>query len=148
MSVVEDALTAASAGVRDKGVTSMQAAKACGLWGGLFEVARASKVGMRIEKDRIPLPDEVAKICALFDINPYSAISEGTLIITCRKFRTGEVIGRLEDKGILAAAVGETLPEEEGVTLVEEGRDRPLDHPRVDPFWEAFGRTMTEETGG
>jgi hydrogenase maturation factor len=144
MSVVEDAMTAASVGVRDEGVTTMHDATECGLWGGLIEVARASGVGMRIEKERIPILDEVTKICDLFDMDPYCAISEGTLIITCRKEKTAEVLSRLEAKGITAAAIGETVPGEKDVTLVEEGRERILEHPRVDPFWAAFGRAMAE----
>jgi len=41
MSVVTEAALAASVGVRDDGVTAMHDATECGLWGGLYEVARA-----------------------------------------------------------------------------------------------------------
>src|SRR4030042_6010786 len=37
MSVVEDALTAVSVGVRDNGVSAMHDATECGIWGGLYE---------------------------------------------------------------------------------------------------------------
>lgn len=143
MSVVEDALTAASVGVRADGVTAMHDATECGLWGGLYEVARASRVGMRIESERIMVPDEVEKVCRLFGMDPFTAISEGTLVLTCRPHRTAEVLARLAAKGIAAAKIGETLPEAEGITLVEGGRSRPLEHPRVDPFWAAFGNAMS-----
>ena len=142
MSVVEDALTAASVGVRDEGVTAMHDATECGLWGGLYEVARASHVGMRVEREKIPVPEEVQKVCDLFGIDAFSSISEGTLIVACKKQKTGEVLSRLEGKGIVAAAIGETLPEDHGITLVESGRETPLEHPRVDPFWKAFGQAM------
>jgi len=147
MSVVEDALTAAAVGVRGDGVTAMHDATECGLWGGLYEVARASRVGMRIMRERIVVPEEVEKVCRLFAIDPFSSISEGTLVLTCRKHRTAEILARLAAKGIGAAAIGETLPEAEGVTLVEGGRTRALEHPRVDPFWAAFGRAMAEGDG-
>jgi hydrogenase maturation factor len=39
MSVVEDASTAASVGVRENGVTAMHDATECGVWGGLYELA-------------------------------------------------------------------------------------------------------------
>ena len=55
MSVVEDALTAVEVGVRDEGVTAMHDATECGVWGGLFEVAEASEVGMVVHKDDIIL---------------------------------------------------------------------------------------------
>jgi hydrogenase maturation factor len=144
MTVVEDALTAASVGVREEGVTAMHDATECGLWGGLYEVARASDVGMRIDREKIPVQEEVRKVCELFGIDPFCSISEGTLILACKKHKTAEVLSRFKEKGILAAAIGETLPEEHGVTLVERGRERPLEHPRVDPFWKAYGQAMAE----
>jgi len=144
MSVVDDALTAASVGVRDGGVTAMHDATECGIWGGLYEVARASRVGMRIEREKIPVLDEVRKVCELFGIDPFCSISEGTLVLTCKKHKTAEVLSRLEAKGILAAAIGETFPEGHGITLVESGRENPLEHPRVDPFWKAYGQAMAE----
>jgi hydrogenase maturation factor len=138
---------AAAAGVRADGVTAMHDATECGLWGGLYEVARASRVGIRIERERIAVPEEVAKVCALFDIDPFSAISEGTLVLTCRPHCTQEVLARLGAKGIAAAQIGVTLPEAEGITLVEGGRARPLEHPRIDPFWAAFGKALAEGDG-
>ncbi len=146
MTVVEDAMTAAGVGVRERGVTSMHDATECGLWGGLYEVARASRVGMRIEKERIPVPEEVDKICRLFGMDPFCAISEGTLIITCRKEKSGEVVSRLAARGIAAAMIGETCPEDHGITLVEKGKEQSLEHPRVDPFWEAYGKALAAET--
>lgn len=141
---VEEATIAASVGVRKDGVTAMHDATECGLWGGLYEVARASRVGMRIERERIMVPEEVEKVCRLFAIDPFTSISEGTLVLTCKKHRTAEILTRLAAQGIAAAAIGETLPQAEGITLVESGRTRALEHPRVDPFWAAFGKAMSE----
>ena len=140
MSVVEDALTAVQAGVREDGVTSMHDATECGVWGGLFEVAQASKVGMAIDKDKIILDDTVKKICDLFGMEPYSSISEGTLIITCRPHKAQEVIQRLQDKDIKASIVGEVVEPQQGMTYHEGGKIHELIHPRVDPFWPAFGK--------
>ena len=90
------------------------------------------------------VPEEVEKVCRLFAIDPFTSISEGTLVLTCKKHRTAEILARLAAKGIAAAVIGETLPEAEGITLVEGGRARALEHPRVDPFWAAFGKAMAE----
>jgi len=140
MSVVEDALTAVSAGVRDDGVTAMHDATECGVWGGLVEIAQASGAGMVIEKEAIPVQDAVAKICALFEIDPYSSISEGTLLLTCRPHKAAEVLRRLGDKGIAASAAGEIVAAAEGLRCFSNGHAQPLVHPRVDPFWAAFGK--------
>ncbi|MBD3232097.1 MAG: AIR synthase, partial [candidate division Zixibacteria bacterium] len=80
MSVVEDALTAVEVGVRDDGVTAMHDATECGIWGGLAEIAQASEVGLVVDKEKIILGEKVAKICEYFKIDPFTSISEGTLI--------------------------------------------------------------------
>jgi len=144
MSVVEDALTAASVGTREKGVTSMHDATECGIWGGLYEVAKASKVGMRIEKEKIIVLDEVEKICSRFGMDPYSSISEGTLIITCKEKKIDLLLRKLSQKKISASVVGEVIPESKGIILVQQGREKPLRHPRIDPFWQAFARALEE----
>lgn len=140
MSVVDDALTAVEAGVRDDGVTAMHDATECGVWGGLAEIAQASNVGLVIEKGEILVDERVRKVCALFEIDPYTSISEGTLIITCRPHKADEVKRRLKDKGIPATIVGEIVEASKGVTYFENGRAHPLTHPKVDPFWVAFGK--------
>jgi hydrogenase expression/formation protein HypE len=145
MSVVEDALTAASVGTRENGVTAMHDATECGVWGGLYEIAQASQVGMRVEKDRIIILDEVEKICARFGMDPYSSISEGTLIITCKQKKVDLLLKKLAGKNIAASVVGEVIPKSKGIVLVEAGKERPLEHPRVDPFWPAFARALEEE---
>ncbi len=144
MSVVEDALTAASVGTRENGVTAMHDATECGVWGGLYEVAKASRVGMRIEKDKIIVLDEVEKICSKFGMDPYSSISEGTLIITCRESKVDTLLRKLRQKRIPASVVGEVIPESKGIILAERGKERSLEHPRVDPFWPAFARALAE----
>ncbi len=144
MSVVEDALTAVEAGVREDGVTAMHDATECGVWGGLVEVAEASKVGMTVEKEKIIVQDNVRKVCDLFKIDPYSSISEGTLIITVKPHKSQEVLKRLKDKGIPASSVGEVVENRKGLQLFEDGKSRPLEHPKVDPFWAAFGKAASQ----
>lgn len=146
MSVVEDALTAVSVGVRKKGVTAMHDATECGVLGGLFEIAQASEVGMRIQKGKIILMPEVERICAGFGMDPYSSISEGTLIITCKEEKAEDVVKALAKKDIHSSIVGEVVGKRKGIKLIEKGIERPLEHPRVDPFWTAFARTLEQVT--
>lgn len=143
MSVVEDALTAVEVGVRDDGVTAMHDATECGVWGGLVEIAQASKVGIVVDKEKIIVQDVISKVCDLFGIDPYSSISEGTLLVTCRPHKAAEVIQRLHDTGILASIVGEVVPQEKGMHYFENGKKHELAHPRVDPFWAAFGKAAS-----
>ena len=138
MSVVEDALTAVSVGVRDNGVTALHDATECGVWGGLFEIAQASNLGVRIEKEKIVVEDTVAEICGYFGIDPYASISEGTLIMSCRPHKAAAVVEALSRKGIKSSVVGELTNASKGMILVDGGREKKLVHPIVDPFWNAF----------
>ncbi|MDH4068532.1 MAG: AIR synthase-related protein, partial [Dehalococcoidia bacterium] len=138
MSVVEDAMTAVSVGVRERGVSAMHDATECGIWGALFELSQAAKLGIRIEKERITIKDCVEDICDLFAIDPYSSISEGTLVIACREQKAEEVVEALSRKGIPSSIVGELVDPKYGMALVEEGKEKKLEHPLVDPFWAAF----------
>jgi len=84
MSVVQDALTAVSLGVRADGITAMHDATEYGVWGGIYEMAQAAGLGTRVYKNRIVVEECVLEICSYFGIDPYSSISEGTLIIACK----------------------------------------------------------------
>ncbi len=138
MSVVEDAMTAVSVGVRENGVAAMHDATECGVWGGLYELAQAAGLGVRVEKEQIVVEDCVTEICSYFGIDPYASISEGTLIIACREHKAREVVEALSQKGIKSSIVGELTEQEKGMVLVEGGREKKLEHPIVDPFWKAF----------
>ncbi len=138
MSVVEDAMTAVSVGVRQDGVTAMHDATECGIWGGLYEVAQAAGLGVRVDKEQIVVDDGITEICSYFGIDPYASISEGTLIIACREHKAREVVNTLGHKGIASSIVGELTEPEKGMVLVSEGIEGKLKHPIVDPFWRAF----------
>lgn len=138
MSVVKDALTAVKIGVRDDGISAMHDATECGIWGGVYEIAQAADVGVRIEKEKIVVEECVKDICNLFKIDPYKSISEGTLIITCREKKAEEVVKALNIDNIRASIVGELIDVKFGMKLIEDGREKKLMHPKVDPFWKAF----------
>lgn len=147
MTVVEDALTAVSVGVRDNGVSAMHDATECGIWGGLYEIAQAAGLGVRVEQERIVVEDTIPEICQHFAIDPYASISEGTLIITCREPQAETVIAKLAAKNIKASIVGELTPPEDGMVLVKDGVAGELKHPIVDPFWRAFYDALAENPG-
>ena len=142
MSTVRDALTAAAAG----GVTSMHDATECGVLGGLYEVSQVGGVGMRVVLDDMIMQDVIRKTCGVFDIDPYSSISEGTLIATVRPEKSGAVLKALKREGIPASIAGEILPKGRGLVIVENGRERRLEHPKTDPFWMRFEEYLKKQT--
>ena len=139
MTVVPEARVAAAFGLRDAGVTSMHDATEGGVLGGLLEVAVASEMGVRVELDAIPIRPEVRAVCDHVGIDPYTSISEGTLIATVTPGRAESYVQALEDEGIDAAIVGEITDPSAGHILVDGSGEGPLEHPGLDPFWGAFG---------
>lgn len=148
MSVVEDAMTAIGVGVRDNGVSAMHDATECGVWGGLYEIAQAAGLGVRVEKEKIVLTEGIMEICRLFGIDPYASISEGTLILSCRPHKAEDVVKRLAAKGVRSSIVGELTDVKKGMVLVEGGKEKKLEHPIVDPFWRAFYDALQKNAGG
>jgi hydrogenase expression/formation protein HypE len=147
MTVVPEATVARGFGLRDEGVTSMHDATEGGVLGGLTEIASASKAGMRIELDAIPVREEVRAVCDHVGMDPYTSISEGTLIATVVADRAEAFVGALAAAGIASAIVGEVTEAADGVVLLTPEGERPLEHAGLDPFWEAFGRWAAEAAG-
>ncbi len=138
MTVVPEARIAAACGVRDDGVTAMHDATEGGVLGGLLEIAEASGVGMVIERGAIPVRPAVRAVCDAAGMDPYAAISEGTLLLTARPAHAQRVLAALHEGGVDAAEIGEVAPGSAGRSLVVDGRSEPLAHPGADPFWAAY----------
>jgi hydrogenase expression/formation protein HypE len=148
MTVVPEARVAASFGLREHGVSSMHDATEGGVIGALTEVAAASGVGLRVDLEAIPIPPEVRAVCDHVGMDPLISISEGTLIATVVPGRADEFVAVLGEEGIDAALVGEITPASAGLLATAAGDERPLAHPDVDPFWEAFGLWTDDAAAG
>ncbi len=146
MTVVEDAMTAINVGVRQNGITAMHDATECGIWGGLYELAEAAGLGVRVEQEKIVVEECITEICDYFKMDPYASISEGTLIACCRSHKAEEVVKALQARGISASIAGELTAADKGMVLVKEGREGRLEHPIVDPFWKAFYDVLAKQT--
>jgi hydrogenase maturation factor len=117
------------------GVHAMHDATECGIWGGLYEMARAGDFGFRVEKELIPVQPVISRTAKLFDFDPFSAISEGTLIAIVAREQAGALVKALTDKGTLCAVVGEVVSKGHGVKIVSGGQEIKLEHPKIDPYW-------------
>ncbi len=131
MTVMEDCAVAREF----PGVHAMHDATECGIWGGLYEMAQAGCYGLRIEENVIPVQPVIQKTAALFGFDPFSAISEGTLIVMVDKKEAGDLLSAFRGQEILAGVVGEVRPASEGLKIVSRGGERALEHPKVDPYW-------------
>ena len=131
MSVLDDCAVARTFA----GVHVMHDATECGIWGGLYEMARAGAYGLRIEEALIPVQPVVRRTAELFKFDPFSSISEGTLIAVVDAGEALELQAALAARGVLSAVCGEVVPAKEGLTVVRGGEMTVLEHPKTDPYW-------------
>ncbi|MDR0768009.1 MAG: AIR synthase family protein [Methanosarcinales archaeon] len=105
ISVIEEGVTAGDLGA--KIVHSMHDITEGGLYGALWEIAEASKTGVIVFEESVPVTDETKKICEYYHLDPYRLISSGSMIITTPSPEI--VLEKLREKKIQAAVVGEIV---------------------------------------
>jgi hydrogenase expression/formation protein HypE len=131
MSVLDDCAIARTF----KGVHVMHDATECGIWGGLYEMARAGSFGLRVEQDLIPIQTVVKRTAEIFGFDPFCSISEGTLIAAVDGRDADELVAVLAEEGIASASCGEIVPAKEGLQVIRGGVATELVHPVTDPYW-------------
>lgn len=117
------------------GVHVMHDATECGIWGGLYEMARAGKYGLHVEEDAIPIQPVIKRTAELFKFDPFCSISEGTLIAAVDKDEAKGLVDTLSAEGIMTSIIGEVVPKDKGLKVISKGKERTLEHPIVDPYW-------------
>lgn len=123
ISIIEAAQTATSAGQ----VHAMHDPTEGGIATGLWELARAGGVGLRVRADAIPILPETRAVCEVFGLDPLALIASGSLLVAAAPGEAGAIISALGARGIPAADVGEIRPAEEGVRIEIAGRSVPLE---------------------
>lgn len=138
MSTVEDSIICSSFGIGPKGVTSMHDATEGGILGALFEIAYASGNGLLVDSEKIPIYDEVRKICDLFNMDPLISISEGTLVLTVDEKRAEDLVKTLESRNIPATIAGKIMDKSAGIKMKKDGKLLDIGPPGKDDFWKAI----------
>ena len=137
ISVVDDALIAFKCG----GVDAMHDPTEGGILGGIHEMADASRLGVKIYQEKIPIAKETLKICSFFEIDPLQLISSGALLIAERKGKSQEIVEKLRARGINASIIGEFVENEEIRILIDrDGKELQLPKPKYDHLWIALGK--------
>jgi hydrogenase maturation factor len=116
ISVVEDAMVACSIG----GVHAMHDPTEGGVATGLWELAKATGLGMRAEEDKIEFLEPGMSFCRYFGADPLGMISSGTLLICAAPDDAGRIRSAIEQRGIGCWDIGVMLPPDVGVKLVRE----------------------------
>lgn len=130
LSVVKDAMIA-----KKVGVTSMHDVTEGGIFGALWEVAAASKVGIEVDLKKIPIKQETIEICEVYDLNPYMLMSSGCMLISTD--RGNALVEALKKEGISSAIIGNVIEGNDRIIMNDDER-RYLEPPKVDELYKAI----------
>ncbi|MFQ6066772.1 MAG: AIR synthase family protein [bacterium] len=122
ISVVKEALLA----TRSCEVHSMHDPTEGGLRTGLWELAYASGVGIRVERERIPVLPETETVCGFYGLDPLGLLASGALILTLSPSEGERLVKIYERKGIKCSPIGKVVPHELGLKILEAGKESDL----------------------
>jgi hydrogenase expression/formation protein HypE len=111
ISVVKEAMIAVDVG----GIDAMHDPTEGGLINGLWELAEASRVGITVYEEKIPIAYETKSICKALNIDPLQVMGSGALLIVVKSNKVNNVAFALQSEGIMTSVIGK-------VTRLENGR--------------------------
>lgn len=113
------------------GVNAMHDATEGGILGAIWEVAEASKLGVYINKEDIPVKEETKAVCNALNIDPLKLISSGSMVISAK---AGSGLCKfLEDNNIKAKVVGRIT--ESDMVLFDNGIEKKILPPEADEIY-------------
>ena len=114
-------------------VTSMHDLTEGGLFCGIAETAIASKLGVIIDKDKVNVLPEPRELSKIFNINPYSTISSGSLIISINPKFARDLINLLAKNGVASATIGKFTKDEGKYLLLDENnKEKVMIYTEID----------------
>ena len=120
---------------REHKATSMHDATEGGVFGALWEIGTASKVGLEVDLQKITLRQETVEICEFYDLNPYMLISSGSMLIVTD--RANQLVEHLQEAGITAAVIGHIT--EGNDRIIKNGEERRfLEPPKSDELYKVM----------
>lgn len=127
-------IAAEAAIARDFHISAMHDVSECGVYGALWELAAASKVGLEIDLAKVPVKQHTIEVCEFFDLNPYMLRGNGSLLIVAD--HGSALVDALLTAGIEAAIIGHITDNQDKVVIYGEEADRRfLEPPRRDEIY-------------
>lgn len=105
-----------------------------GIYGALWETAKAIQHGMEIQQSSIPLHPITKKLAEEFHFNPYRLIGSGSMIFVFAPEDFSSFKKECEDKGIKVTKIA-TVIEENNVLLREDKTINVLEEPGPDELY-------------
>ena len=97
-----------------------------GLAAALHELAEAAGVGLRVDRDAVPVLPECRRICRALGLDPFALLASGALLASLPGSQAPAAIATLHDKGLGAAVIGQATPPTEGCRWTVDGNNVPI----------------------
>jgi len=97
-----------------------------GLATACWELAQAADAGVRVDRERIPVLPEGARLCEAFGLDPLGTIASGSLLLAVAPDDAAAVTAACAGAGVACAAIGHVTPPAAGVVLAAAGRTAPM----------------------
>jgi len=110
-----------------------------GLASGLYELAKAGGVGLRVWVDRIPVLDETRRFSEVLGFDPLALIASGALLVVATAESAPKLLRAYLRHGVPAAVIGEVTDAAGGVEVVRKGRTSRLRVPARDEIARLLG---------
>lgn len=106
-----------------------------GIYGALWEISKASGVGIEVTIEDIPIRQHTIELCEKYDLNPYQLISSGSMLMTTDHGR--KLIKVLEQAGIKGTVIGHTTDSREKL-IYRQGKAANLEAPKQDELYKIY----------
>lgn len=133
ISVLKDALLA-----NQFEIHSMHDPTEGGLATGLYEMARASGVGMLVYGDRIDILPESQRLCLQYGLDPLGTITSGSLVLATDTENSQKVLEAYINAGMRASVIGRVEETSFGIKIIKDGEMTDLTWSEKDEITRIF----------
>jgi hydrogenase maturation factor len=110
-----------------------------GIATGIYELAAASRLGVEVYRERIPVSEETERLCEHFGVDPLGVFASGSLLIGAAPSVSDALLGALRREGIAADRIGIFVEKKKGMTLIKDSKATPLPVYHQDELSKIFG---------
>ena len=114
------AVAAARAAMRAGRPSAMHDPTEGGVATALLELATASGIGLRVDRERIKTLPETDEITRAVGIDPLGLVSSGSHLITTPAEAARDILAAIQAAGVFCGVIGEALPRQDGLTIVDD----------------------------
>ena len=120
------------------GVHSMHDPTEGGVATGLWEIAAAAKVDLRVRTKEIPVLPECRRLCAEYGLDPLGLIASGALLLAVDPSDAAELLGAYSSAGVECREIGMVISSGEETKVWDESKNRLLPRFDVDEITKIF----------